>query len=254
MFTKNFPMNHKIDWKKFTDKINKIENIHRNFPINMIYYFFMILFFCSDRWRCDLVEDLGNLTYNKGKKCLILSKKIIILGEGGVGKTTLLLRYTTGKFSDDTKMTIGTDFFTKKVKYEHGDCDVYLRLVLWDFAGEERFRFLLSDYTKGSDIILVAFDLSRMKSLYHLSDWMQILESARTYQNDIPIYLIGNKQDLVSFKKPDYDYINKWIRDYRVTKYFECSSRSGYNVDEIFGEVTSSLIENPDQKNYFLLT
>ncbi|MHA1109602.1 MAG: Rab family GTPase [Promethearchaeota archaeon] len=199
------------------------------------------------------MEDLGNLTYNNGKKCLIVSKKIIILGEGGIGKTTLLMRYTTGKFSEDTKMTIGSDFFTKKIKYEHGNCDVYLNLVLWDFAGEERFRFLLSDYTKGSDIILVAFDLSRMKSLYHLSDWMEILESARTYQNDIPIFLIGNKQDLVGIKTPDYEYIKKWIKDYRVTKYYETSSRTGFNVDELFSDITNSLIDNSKQKNYFLL-
>ncbi len=150
-------------------------------------------------------------------------------------------------------MTIGSDFFVKKLKYEHGNCDVYLRLVLWDFAGEERFRFLLSDYTVGSDIILVAFDLSRMKSLYHLSDWMEILESARTYKNDIPIYLIGNKYDLVHNKTPDYDYINKWIKDYHVSKYFETSSKSGYNVDNLFQDVTNSLIDNSNQKNYFLV-
>jgi small GTP-binding protein len=200
------------------------------------------------------LEDLGNLTYNNGKKCLILSKKIIVLGEGGVGKTTLLLRYTTGKFSEDTKMTIGSDFFVKKLKFEHGSCDVYLRLILWDFAGEERFRFLLPDYTKGSDIIVVAFDLSRMKSLYHLSDWMEILDSARTYQNDIPIYLVGNKQDLKGNSITDLEYINKWIKDYHVSKYFECSSRTGLNVDELFGDITNSLIDNSNQKNYFLLT
>lgn len=199
------------------------------------------------------MEDLGNISYNNGKKCMIVSKKIIILGEGGIGKTTLLLRYTTGKFSENTKMTVGTDFFTKKLKYEHGNCDVYLKLVLWDFAGEERFRFLLSDYTKGSDVILVAFDLSRMKSLYHLSDWMEILESARTYQNDIPIYLIGNKQDLKGVKTPDYEYVDKWIKDYHVTKYYETSSRTGHNVEELFGDITNSLIDNSKQKNYFLL-
>jgi small GTP-binding protein len=197
-----------------------------------------------------ILEDLGNLSYNKGKKCLIVSKKIIILGEGGIGKTTLLLRYTTGKFSEDTKMTVGSDFFTKKLKYEHGNCDVYLKLLLWDFAGEERFRFLLGDYTKGADIILVAFDLSRMKSLYHLVDWMEILESARIHKNNTPVFLIGNKYDLLSSAlKIDYDYIKKWIHDYSVTKYFECSSRTGFNVEELFAEVTNTLINN-SKKNY----
>jgi len=197
------------------------------------------------------LEDLGNLTYNNSRKCLVISKKIIILGEGGVGKTTLLLRYSTGKFSEDTKMTIGMDFFTKKLQYQHGNCDVFLKLLLWDFAGEERFRFLLSDYTKGSDIILVAFDLTRMKSLYHLMDWMEVLESARTYQNNIPIYLVGNKLDLlVKNYSPDYEYINKWIKDYHVTKYFETSSRTGHNVDELFNDVTKTLTSK--QKTYFI--
>ncbi|MBN2157165.1 MAG: GTP-binding protein [Candidatus Lokiarchaeota archaeon] len=199
------------------------------------------------------MEDLGNLSYNNGKKCLVVSKKIIILGEGGTGKTTLLLRYTTGKFSEDTKMTVGSDFFVKKIKFEHGNCDVYLKLLLWDFAGEARFRFLLSDYTRGSDIILVAFDLSRMKSIYHLVDWMEVLESARTYQNKTPIYLIGNKYDLVQkYQEPDYEYINKWIHDYHVSKYFETSSRTGYNVEELFCDITRTLIENSKQKASFL--
>jgi len=148
-------------------------------------------------------------------------------------------------------MTIGSDFFLKNQKFTHGFCDVYLKLLLWDFAGEERFRFLLGDYTKGADIILVAFDLSRMKTLYHLVDWMEILDSAFACKNDIPIYLIGNKYDLVGKEHiPDYDYITKWIKDYNVTKYFETSSRTGYNIDELFSNVTKTLIDSSKQSKY----
>ncbi len=201
------------------------------------------------------MEDLGNLSYIGGNKCLVISKKIIILGEGGIGKTSLLMRYTTGKFTEDTKMTIGSDFFVKNIKFAHGFCDVYLKLLLWDFAGEPRFRFLLKDYTKGADIILVAFDLSRMKSLYHLVDWMEVLEGARTHAKDIPIFLIGNKKDLVnnSWASIDSDYIKKWIHDYHVTKYFETSSRTGYNVESLFQDVTQKLIDISRKNNSFLL-
>ena len=80
--------------------------------------------------------------------------KILTAGEGGVGKTKLLHRYVEGKFSGETKMTIGVEFFLKEVMIDGQQC----ALQLWDFGGQERFRFLLENYVLGAKGALLLFD------------------------------------------------------------------------------------------------
>ncbi len=87
--------------------------------------------------------------------------KILTAGEGGVGKTTLLHRYVEGKFSGDTKMTIGVEFFLKEMELDGNQCT----LQLWDFGGQERFRFLLDSYVMGAKGALLMFDLTRPMTL-----------------------------------------------------------------------------------------
>ena len=74
--------------------------------------------------------------------------KILTAGEGGVGKTTLLQRYVEGKFSEETKMTIGVEFFLKEMEIDEKHCT----LQLWDFGGQERFRFLLESYVLDGEV------------------------------------------------------------------------------------------------------
>ena len=97
--------------------------------------------------------------------------KILTAGEGGVGKTTLLHRYVEGKFSADTKMTIGVEFFLKETEIDSKHCT----LQLWDFGGQERFRFLLESYVLGAKGALLMFDLTRMMSLENLGQWIKIV-------------------------------------------------------------------------------
>ena len=82
--------------------------------------------------------------------------KILTAGEGGVGKTTLLHKYIKGEFLADTKMTIGVEFFLKEMNVDGFD----VILQLWDFGGQERFRFLLESYVTGARGALLMFDLT----------------------------------------------------------------------------------------------
>ena len=94
--------------------------------------------------------------------------KICIFGDGGVGKTTLLNRYVLGLFKDDSKMTIGVDFRMKQLKVN----EKIVTLQIWDFAGEERFRFLLPHYITGASGGIFMYDITRYSSLKNLNEWI----------------------------------------------------------------------------------
>ena len=116
--------------------------------------------------------------------------KLLMLGDASVGKTSLTHRYITGVFVDSPRLTIGVDFFSKKVRLDHGK---KVKLQIWDFGGEERFRFLLPTYSKGSNAALFLYDITSHSSLESLPVWIEIV---RKNAGNIPILLIGSKSDL----------------------------------------------------------
>ena len=194
------------------------------------------------------MENTTNISLEKQSEpieTVNISKKVCILGEGGVGKTTLMLRYITGKFNTGTKLTIGTDFFVKKLNFTGNGIETRLRLLLWDFAGEKRFRFLLNDYVKGADAIIIAFDLSRPKTLYRFADWMDVLNTVRSNKNKTAfMYLIGTKKDLYEKKGSivDYEFVKEWMEENKIEKFVETSSKSGEMVNELFMDIAKNFI------------
>ncbi|MFX0105219.1 MAG: Rab family GTPase, partial [Candidatus Hodarchaeota archaeon] len=119
--------------------------------------------------------------------------KMLMLGDASVGKTSLTIRYISGYFQEDLKLTIGVDFYSKTTTFK----DKKVKLQIWDFGGEERFRFLLSQYCKGANGAFFLYDITNQLSLDHLPDWTQII---RENAGDIPIMLIGSKLDLNEFR------------------------------------------------------
>ena len=149
--------------------------------------------------------------------------KMIIVGDGGVGKTTLIHRYLTGNYLDQ-RMTVGSGFATRDLEMD----GVIITLTIWDFAGEERFRFLLPSYCRGALGCILAFDLTRPPTFYHLDEWLNLVRKNTT---DIPILLVGTKSDAGSFNRdmaPDYAKVHGLVG------YLETSSKAGINVSDAF--------------------
>ena len=161
--------------------------------------------------------------------------KVIVAGQGGVGKTALVERYVTGKFREEHKMTIGSNFMMKTVQLDSGE---NVNLQLWDFAGEERFRFLLGDYCKGASGALICYDITDYETFRQIPAWLRII---RENAGMIPIILVGNKYDLDGHEV-DEDTAEAYAEQAKCIMNVFTSSKLDLNIQEIFDAMAKWLI------------
>lgn len=162
--------------------------------------------------------------------------KTIIAGDGGVGKTTLLHRYVEGKFIADTRMTIGVQFHLKE--FTIGQDQIYFQI--WDFGGQERFRFLLTNYAKGAKGALLLFDLTRFQTLENIKEWVDI---CRAENSDLPILFIGSKLDLIDSVKKIDEFALDMKNEYNLFDYIKVSSKTGENVEIAFRKLANKILQ-----------
>lgn len=162
--------------------------------------------------------------------------KIVLFGDAGCGKTTLTRRYMTNLFVSDTKMTIGVDFEVKTVEMD----GLQIKLQIWDFGGEERFRFLLPRYIRGAHGGIFMFDITSLSSLYHFDEWLSVVRETGV---KIPIMFIGGKVDLEDLRKVTYEECLAFAESRGFNRIIECSSRTGLNVERIFNEITRIILK-----------
>ena len=160
----------------------------------------------------------------------------MMLGDAAVGKTSLTIRYISGFFLSDLKLTIGVDFYSKTTTHRKKK----VKLQIWDFGGEERFRFLLHQYCKGANAAFFLYDITNRLSLDHLPDWTQII---REHAGDIPIMLIGSKVDLGEFRAVTREEGILAAKKYNLSSFIELSSKTGQNVENAFDVITETLFE-----------
>jgi len=167
--------------------------------------------------------------------------KLCIFGDGGVGKTTLVNRYLTKVFDESIKMTIGADFYVKDLEIEGKK--VVIRI--WDFGGEQRFKVLLPSFAKGADGGIFMYDITRYTSVKNIDDWLSIFEkSAQDKQINIPIVMVGGKLDLQEKRSVATEDAVELSEKHNLQGYFECSSKTGENVEEIFISITRKIMES----------
>ncbi|MFX0026041.1 MAG: Rab family GTPase [Candidatus Hermodarchaeota archaeon] len=172
---------------------------------------------------------------NKMTKLKVL--KTIIAGEGGVGKTTMLHRYIKGKFIENMQMTIGVEFFLKELKVEGEK----VLMQIWDFGGQERFRFLLENYARGAKGALLLFDLTRPITLENLEQWVNI---CRVEDQDLPILFIGSKSDLTGSINISEDFLSQLQEENNFFNYLKISSKTGANVELAFKLLAKEILSH----------
>ncbi|XP_010521112.1 PREDICTED: ras-related protein Rab7 [Tarenaya hassleriana] len=178
--------------------------------------------------------------------------KVIVLGDSGVGKTSLMNRYVNNKFSQQYKATIGADFVTKELQID----DRLVTLQIWDTAGQERFQSLGVAFYRGADCCVLVYDVNFIKSFDSLDNWHEeFLKQANPPDPEaFPFILLGNKIDIdggnsrvVSEKKA-----REWCAAKGRMPYFETSAKEDYNVDSGFLSIAKlALAKEREQDIYF---
>jgi len=148
-----------------------------------------------------------------------LTLKIILLGDSSVGKSTFLLKYTTGIFNPNFNSTIGVAFHVKEIQFNN---NFNVKLQIWDTAGQERFRAIVQSYYRGVNIIFLFFDLNNKYSFYNIDNWLEDIHSKININNN-QILLIGTKSDLKTNTRINRDEIYEKVALYGM-EYVEISS------------------------------
>lgn len=157
--------------------------------------------------------------------------KSIVVGDGGVGKTALTLRFSKGFFTEDYKMTIGVDFHVKTISIDTSEGPIKCKLQLWDTGGQERFSSIRPMYYRGSLGTVLVFDLTNSASFDHLPQWLE--EVRANIKADIPILLVGNKSDLIDQRAVSAKEISRFTNDFNLY-YMETSAKTGDGVGDCF--------------------
>lgn len=159
-----------------------------------------------------------------------------MLGEASTEKTSLTIRFISGFFLEDLKLTIGIDFYSKTTLYR----DKKVKLQIWDYGGEERFRFLLNQYCKGANGAMFLYDITNPTTLSNLPTWIHII---RQSVGDIPIMLVGVKLDLEQYRAIAREEGENLARYYNLSSFVELSARTGQNVESAFTTITELMFD-----------
>ncbi|MBW0460422.1 hypothetical protein O181_000137 [Austropuccinia psidii MF-1] len=184
------------------------------------------------------------------KKVLL---KVIILGDSGVGKTSLMNQYVNKRFSTQYKATIGADFLTKEIYIEpdqtanshqqssvsapNQNNDRAVTMQLWDTAGQERFQSLGVAFYRGADCCVLVFDVNSSKSFETLDSWRDefLVQASPRDPDNFPFVVLGNKIDVEESKRQvSQKRAMSWCQSKGNIPYFETSAKESINVDQSF--------------------
>lgn len=162
--------------------------------------------------------------------------KVTLFGAGGVGKTSLLIRYIKDYFNPDLKQTIGSNFLIKDV--EIGETNI--RLLLWDIGGQETFSKLRQIYFKGSNGAIGVYDVTSQPSLLKLPGWISSIK--KSVKKSIPMVIVGNKTDLErQVERSEAEDLAQRLNCY---DYLETSAKTGENVEEAFIKLAKACLDS----------
>ena len=163
--------------------------------------------------------------------------KMLIIGDSGVGKSSLMNRFSDNIFSESYINTIGVDFKIRTIEVN----GKMIKLQIWDTAGQERFRTIVSSYYRGAHGIMIVFDITDKDSFNNVNMWYN--EIQKYASSNIKTILIGNKADFESKRQVDYSEAKEYADSMNMT-YFETSAKTALNVEKSFFELASLLITN----------
>ena len=164
--------------------------------------------------------------------------KILLIGDAGVGKSSILLRFTDDAFEEQMASTIGVDFRVKTMTIGGKTA----KLTIWDTAGQERFRTLTSSYYRGCHGIILCFDVNERSTFENLQRWLEELELYATTQHAAKL-LVGNKIDLKQ-REVSVEEATTFARK-QAMMYIEASAKTNTKIQQAFEEVVQKILDTP---------
>ncbi|KAI9561822.1 hypothetical protein GHT06_012783 [Daphnia sinensis] len=182
------------------------------------------------------------MSRNFGSNLGQLHFKIVLLGEGCVGKTSLVLRYVEDKFHEKHFSTIQASFLTKKINLE----GQRVTLAIWDTAGQERFHALGPIYYRDSHAAILVYDITDQDSFVKVQNWVKELK--RILGDKVILAIVGNKTDLDKERNVPADEASEYARSVGATHY-QTSAKTNRGIEELFLDVTQQLLRVAESQN-----
>lgn len=242
-----------------------IMNIGQQKKLHITIYNFYI-FKC-----CKLHSNMNNIGVLKPSETQPFDYiiKTVIIGDAGVGKTSILRQFTESKFNSEREATIGIDLGSRRMQINHdqqySSSEKYLvtphvstnpttqetradglhkiiknptyNFQIWDCAGQERFKSIVSSYLRGARVVLLTFDISNYRSFDNLDDWVYDIERQLNTpdEGNYILMLIGNKSDLRETRQVEFDEAEEYAKKlFDRVPYFEISAKDGNSVSRVF--------------------
>ena len=162
----------------------------------------------------------------------VTKHKIIFVGDAGVGKTSIINRIVDNPFKDTYEMSIGVDFMSKNLNYKGQN----IKLLLWDSAGQEKYKGLIPSYVRNSSIVFVVYDISSKTSFNNVSSWITFIKSIENTR----LVLCGNKIDLTTREVEKSE--GEQFAQKEGISFFEVCAETGENIKFMFYSVVADLL------------
>lgn len=160
--------------------------------------------------------------------------KLVVLGDQGCGKTSIITRFMYDKFDNNYQATIGIDFLSKTMYLE----DRTVRLQLWDTAGQERFRSLIPSYIRDSSVAVVVYDVTNRPSFLSVNKWIDDVRNERG--TDVIVVLVGNKTDKTEARQVSTEEGEAKAKEHDIM-FIETSAKAGFNIKALFRKIAAAL-------------
>jgi small GTP-binding protein len=172
------------------------------------------------------------------------SFKVAIIGDTGVGKTSLINKFISNRFEKDYISTIGVNILLKDLELVHGkDKGEYLiQLMLWDIGGQEKYTKIRHMFYQGANAVIVVYDITRPASFLVVPEFLQDMEEF--LQRKIPIIILGNKLDLKEMRRVEQENGEKLKETTNALGFFETSAKTGENVEQSFKIIAKACLED----------
>jgi len=164
--------------------------------------------------------------------------KIVMLGDGAVGKTAMTTRFTQDFFDQDYKRTIGSDFAIKRLNLS--DIDARVTLQIWDLAGQPRFESVRQGFYRGARGGLLLYDVTRRRTFLNIENWKD--EAFKNLDREIPLVVVANKVDLAESRVVNTQEGEEYAKENGFI-YVESSALTGENVEEAYANLCMRMIE-----------